>query len=507
MGEVTPGSLREDLRNRRMGHSNHAWRRSAACALALCFWAPAREAAASGLGIPDLGAEGLAQGGAQVAAPGNLTALWYNPAGLMGIEESSVQMDPRVVWHRVGFQRLGSDGRNPQGFAAVHNTGAPTLSSMAPIGGLAARWSGGPLPMVFAIGGFPLNGATGYNYPDPDALRRAGASTNQTNQTNQEIAQQAPQRYASISSASKVYIAALAVAARVLPWLDAGAEFQLANASFSSRQSVASGLVAGEDPELDAQLSLDGSDFGRPSGAFGLSAQLPGGLHLGLSYQLPYRFHANGTLTADIPPTLVAAGASIDGQAARFHVTLPWYWRFGVRLRRPLFEVELAGTLDGWSSYSQIRVVPLGISFKLGGTTQVLPEIVLRKDLQDAISLRLGGAFHAGELWPAVRGLTLLAGALYETSAVPEERQSLDLMHWARGSLNAGASFAAGRWTFAAGYSHFVQPDRQVRSSTVQQVLALPGNIPTVVGNGDYSSQLDQVSISAAVRFGGDRTP
>ena len=473
---------------------------SLACALALSCCPLARGAFASGLGIPDLGAEALGQGGAQVAAPGNLTALWYNPAGLMGIEDVSLQMDPRVVWHRVGFQRLSATGSNPQGYAAVRNSGGPGLSSMAPIGGLAVRWNGGPVPMVFSVGGFPLNGATGYSYPDPDALRRAGSTT-------KEITQQAPQRYASIYSASKVYIAAVAVAARVLPWLDAGAEFQLANASFNSRQSVASGLVAGENPDLDAQLSLDGSDFGRPSGAFGLSAQLPGGLCAGLSYQLPYRFHASGTLTADIPPTLIAAGASINGQDARFHVTLPWYWRAGVRLRRPLFEVELAATLDGWSTYHQVRVVPQNISFKLGGTTQVLPEIVLRKDLNDAGSLRLGGEFHAGELWPLVRGLTLLAGALYETSAVPGERQSLDLMHWARASLSAGASFTSGSWTFAAGYSHFLQPDRQVRSSTVVQTIALPGNIPTVVGNGDYSSQVDQISISAAVRFGGTRTP
>ena len=466
------------------------------CALAaLCCCAFAGAADASGLGIPDLGAEALGQGGAQVAAPRNLTALWYNPAGLMGIDEATLQFDPRVVWHRAGFQRLGSDGRNPQGFAPVQNTGAPSLSSMAPIGGLAVRWDGGPVPLVFAVGGFPLNGATGYFYPDPDALRKSGATT-------KDISQQAAQRYASIYSASKVYIGALAVAARILPWLDLGAEFQLANASFSSRQSVASGLVSGEDPNLDAQLLLEGTNFARPSGAFGLTAHLPAGLTVGFSYQLPYRFHASGTLTADIPPALTAAGASITGQDAVFHVSLPWYGRFGVRLRRPLFEVEFAGTLDGWSTYSQVRIVPQNISFKLAGTTQQLPEILLRKDLTDAVSVRLGGEFLAGELWPAVRGLTLRAGVLYETSAVPEERQSLDQMHWARASLSGGATFATGRWSFAAGYSHFIQPDRQVRSSTVQQVVALPGNVPTVVGNGDYSSQLDQISISAAVRFG-----
>ncbi len=461
--------------------------------LALCLGASA--AGAAGLGIPDLGGDALGQAGAQVASPGNLTALWYNPAGLMSIDGLLVlQLDPRATWHRVGFQRLTSAGTNPQGFAPVENGGGISLTSLAPIGGAAWRIPSTPVPMVVALGGFPYNGATGYRYIDPDALRVAGA-------TGRVVQQLAPQRYANIFSANKVYIAALAFAARPLEWLDLGATFQLVNASFASKQSVSSGLAQGEDPNLDAQLSLAGHDYGRPSGSFGLSVHLPHGFDVGLVYQLPYRLHASGTITADLSPALVAAGAAIQGQDARFHLTLPWFWRAGVRFKGPLFEVELAATLEGWSTYSQVRIVPADIRFTLGGSTTQLPEIILQKSLTDTGSVRLGGKLHLGKLSRALEGLSVSAGMLYEGSAVPSDRQTLDVAHWARGAGTLGVGYDTGRWAVFAAYAHFLQPDRQVRDSTVQQVVALPGTVPTIVGNGDYSSRLDLLSASLLVRF------
>jgi hypothetical protein len=464
----------------------------AACACA-CLGASA--AGAAGLGIPDLGGDALGQAGAQIASPGNLTALWYNPAGLASIDGILVlQLDPRATWHRVGFQRLTSAGTNPQGFAPVENGGGISLTSLAPIGGAAWRIPDAPVPMVVALGGFPYNGATGYNYIDPDALRAGGA-------TGRVVQQLAPQRYANIFSGNKVYIAALGFAARPWDWLDLGATFQLVNASFASKQSVSSGLAQGEDPNLDAQLKLSGADYLRPSGSFGLSVHLPHGFDVGLVYQLPYRIHANGTITADLSPALVAAGAAIQGQDARFHLTLPWFWRAGVRFKRPLFEVELAATFEGWSTYSQVRIVPADIRFTLGGSTTQLPEIILQKGLTDTGSVRLGGKLHLGKLAHALEGLTVNAGALYEGSAVPSERQSLDLAHWARGAGTLGVTYDTGRWAFSVAYAHFVQPDLAVRDSTVQQVVALPGTVPTVVGNGDYTSQIDLLSASVLVRL------
>ena len=145
--------------------------------------------------------------------------------------------------------------------------------------------------------------------------------------------------------------------------------------------------------------------------------------------------------------------------------------------------------------------MPDNIRFTLGGSTTQLPEIILRKGLTDTTSVRLGGKVHLGKLSRSLQGISLSAGALYEGSAVPSERQSLDLAHWARGAGTVGVTYDTGRWAFSLAYAHFFQPDRRVRDSTVQQVVALPGTVPTIVGNGDYSSQIDLVSASVLLRL------
>jgi len=461
------------------------------CALGL-MWAG--RAAASGEGIPDLGTEALGEGSAQIAQPQNLTALWYNPAGLAGLDGPLAQIDFRLTWHRVGFQRLDADGTNPQGFDPIQNQANLTPLAVVPMGGFAMPLKFMPVPFVVSVGGFPFNGATGYQYPDPAALRASGL-------TPEQVEQAAPQRYASIASASKIYVAALGAAARILPWLDLGADLQLVEAAFSTKQSVSAGVAPGEDSDLDAALSISGSDFFRLSGAFGATAHLPWGLLLGASYQLPYRFHATGNLTADIPPTLQGLGAQLVGSAASLSFTFPWYFRAGLRLVRPVYEIELAGTIDGWSTLDNIRIVPHGVSIELDGKSTPIPTLILPQQLQNAYSARLGGELHVGQLASWGRGLTVRAGLLYETSAVPEDRQSLSLPNWARGSLSFGFSYDIKPFTLSFAYAHFVQPERDVRDSTVKQVVALPGTAPTVVGNGDYTSQLDLFSLSVLMRF------
>jgi len=93
------------------------------------------------------------------------------------------------------------------------------------------------------------------------------------------------------------------------------------------------------------------------------------------------------------------------------------------------------------------------------------------------------------------------AGALYETSAVPDYRQSVSIPDWARGSLSVGATYSFTHVDLAIAYAHFIQPERDVRDSQVTQVVALPTYPGTIVGNGNYSSQLDLFSLSFSSRF------
>src|SRR5205823_3872577 len=111
---------------------------------------------AAGMTIPDLGAAALGQGAATVARPDDLTAIYYNPAGLAGQEGTRVQLDVRAVQHGVTFQRLAADGGNPQNFAAISNSGGP---SVGPIVAASRRFQLYGIPATAALGGFPNAGS------------------------------------------------------------------------------------------------------------------------------------------------------------------------------------------------------------------------------------------------------------------------------------------------------------------------------------------------------------
>src|SRR5438477_8770980 len=167
----------------------------------------ARGATAAGIGIPDLGAAGLGQAGATIARPGDLTALYYNPAALAWLEGIQLYADVRAIDHRVSFQRLDAQGQNPSGWLPVANGGG---LAFAPVVGVSWHHD----IFTLAAGGHPFPGATGYEYPNPGEV---GGS----------VTRFAPQRYLSIDSQSRIYVPVLEAAVQLAPWLSLGPGLQL----------------------------------------------------------------------------------------------------------------------------------------------------------------------------------------------------------------------------------------------------------------------------------------
>lgn len=461
------------------------------CALQLALLGVAPAVFGAGAGIPDLGAAALGEAGANVARPSDLTALYYNPAALTALPGLTVYLDGRAVGQKVYFQRLTAAGANLRGWQPVENLGNP---SVAPIFGISYLFDRpGWVPVSLALGGFPQNGATGYRYNDPHDIRANGG-------TESDVAQRASQRYLSIASSSKIYIPAAAIAAQLLPWLSLGAELQLPIASFNTRQAVYAGLVSGEDTAFDATIDVKGTDTFARSGLFGVSLTPLPWLSAGASLQLQTHFRARGTIEAQLPPSLDKL-ITVQGDRIGVDVIFPWVARAGVRVTRGPFSVELAGTYERWSLLKQIRVDIIDVRFTLGNTSTALPPIAVQKDFQDAGSVRLGGEWKAGSLFSSLDFLTVRAGILGESNAIPEQRQALDWAHWERLSVNFGLGAELGRWTANFGIGHFLQADRQVRDSLVAQVAALPGVTPTVVGNGNYGSDMTVVALGLSTHF------
>ena len=442
----------------------------------------ATAAHAGGNAIPDLGAGGLAQAGATIARPDDLTAMYYNPAALAFQDGLRVYLDLRAVDQRVQFQRLNANGQNPVGWAKVENSGGV---SPAPVLGVSWHFMG---RFTLAVGGQPSNGATGYHFPNPDDARAAG-------QGDTGIARFSPQRYLAVDSTSRIFMPVFAGAVQLTDWLAFGAGLELPWADFRTKVAVYAGPVSGELTDFDALVDIHATQWFARSGVFGLSAQPTPWLSAGLGLQLVTHFRAGGDITAELPPAATSLGLTVTGKDANIDVRFPWVLRGGVRFYQPRWSVELAGTFEKWSELKDIRITPIDIEVKLGSTPVPLPTLILPKNLNDSGSVRLGGEYR---LRPWV---TLRAGALYETAATPTERQSLDWVHWDRFSLNAGAAFTYGRYTAQLAASRFLQADRQVRNSQINQLVAFQGVQPTVTANGDYGSQITVVAASIAARF------
>ncbi len=244
---------------------------------------------------------------------------------------------------------------------------------------------------------------------------------------------------------------------------------------------------------------MDAKNGFTPGAALGLSATF-GDLRVGASYQLPYDVKAHGTLGVQVPQVLATLGATVSGDQTEVELHLPWYLRGGVRWVRPALEVELAFTWDGWSRYREVTFRPQAVAFQVKGSTVVIPDIHLIKGMQDSQSLRLGATLHPGELIaPPLSWLTLRAGAIGETSAVPDERLAIDQAHWARVGLSVGATARLSRFSVTAGYLHYFMPGKQLRTSAAMQAAPLrPEAEATVVGNGDYSASVELVGVSLA---------
>jgi long-subunit fatty acid transport protein len=170
--------------------------------------------------------------------------------------------------------------------------------------------------------------------------------------------------------------------------------------------------------------------------------------------------------------------------------------------------VEIDLVYERWSVLRALTLEPHGIVIASDnlGTSKPLPNIVLNKDLDDALSVRVGAEREL------VRGrLTARAGYLYETSAVPTASTSVDFPNWERHVVTVGASIAIPHTpaTLDLAYAHHFLPARTVTASGIAQVVTpclTPGcadPAPTVVGNGRYTAALDVLSASVRVALGG----
>lgn len=418
---------------------------------------------AAGFFLPVQGATPLGRGGTGAAGAGDLSAFVLNPAGLASLSGLRLQGELSSTWQPIDFTRAGQRATVSNSSGAFANT----------LSGVSFEVRKG-LVVAAAVYGPPSLGRE--NFPDPRVVPPLTA----------------PQRYSLISEDNLIVYPGLGVGWRALDWLDVGAVAQLRYFRARQTQSIYTlGGIGGETPDLDAVASADATDSARFVFGFGAIARPLPGLSVGLSFRPGAPVHATGTLNVQLPSFAAAAGASVTGDHARIDLDLPPEASLGLKYERGALTGLLDVTWQNWGVLKSITVTPVDIVLHQGGSDTAVTPIGIPRNWHAAWTGRLG-AEYALEDW-----LTLRAGALYETGAIPDETLQIDFVSLPRLAATVGATARYKLVTATLGWAHFFRQDDSVTTSQVTRIDPYPA--PTfVIGNGTYSTSIDVVALQLA---------
>lgn len=437
---------------------------------AICLLISSR-AWAAGMEFPDNGAISIGRGGAYAAKPIDGMALTYNPAGFADQRGLRITIDSKLSMQNIEFQPQASNTR-------IASTGSPFFAP----GGVVSYGFGrvGPLSgLSLAIG------AVG-----PSAIGK------------QSFPQSGAQRYSLISSDFFVAYYSAAVAASFGPYVAAGVTMQLAHGTAKFSQAVYGGDWQGTSTEFDAIANISVTSGFIPTGVIGVTVTPTPKVAVGMSYRPHYQFSGSGTLDTQLPKTALDLKVKQIGNKADLALNFPDVVRLGVQVR-PTSALLLESNIvyERWSVLDSIVVTPKNISIDKGvfASQQKLDTITLPKNFRDAVSVRVGGDYALADGM-----LTLRAGYLFETSAIPKKTVAVDFANWGRHVASAGCSVAIGPVFLDAAYAHHFIASQNVTNSAVQQVttptLSSTDYAPaTVVGNGRYSADLNVFSLALRV--------
>jgi long-chain fatty acid transport protein len=411
----------------------------------------APQAQAAGYYTTDVGVRAFSRGGAYVAGANDMLALWYNPAALTRLNDGVLTINAAGVGQSVTFDRADVAGHDHGQFAPVEN-GAP--SYVIPHFGAASGL--GLENTTFAIGFYPPY-APDFAYPKEGA-----------------------QRYTLIDTLVIQTFSGVSVAHHFADWVSVGAG--LSWNLLIVEQELAVNMVGNvmaedpnflEDPDFDVQFGMEGKDPFAIGWNLGVLVEPPSRRWaLGATVQAPVRFTANGTLKADFTGHTWSGSVIKDETTTDtdvdFDVNMPLILKAGA-LVRPVdgWEIELASVYEGWSSIDQIVLTKVNLEVETAtGTAAITDDIVLPAGYQDTWSLRLGTE------WEALDKLTLRAGGMWESAAIPVETQGVGLIDGDKFGVGGGLTYRPHRrWAFDAGaFSSFI-PQRDITNSTLRSIV------------------------------------
>ena len=459
----------------------------------------------------------MSRGGAFAATADDGLAVHYNPAGLAFQKGTKLTLGGNLVNENLTFTRKYTDGTSA---APVSNQ-----SGVFPAPHIFLSHDFGLQDWNFAVGvygpsavgkvQFPTNGASRYMLLDEDMLL-AFISFSAAWSPTPELAVGATFQWMYMP---KTHFA-----------MTTGGYFNPndAGAHCDNPQKTATNPCGYANNAYDVNTVIDASQTFAP--ALRLGGMYRPGDHWSFALAgrvMPIDMEATGKVQI-VPSAAMEKLASLSHpkDGVTLSLKMPWTAVAGVRYAGgkqgvDSWDVELNVNYEAWKSLDAFRLKFEGpVKMTLQGNTfdQPLADVSIPKQYQDVWSVRLGGSY------PIVRGLSLRAGAYYESAAVKQDYTNLDFIGWDRVGLAAGLSWKiTPNYEVAAGFEEILQPSRTVTNSQVREVEALSpcqppytsascktlgkgaDASPPVVGNGLFESSFQIASLSLIAHWGGTK--
>ncbi len=390
----------------------------------------------------------------------NLTAIYYNPAGLSLLGGTRLMIDGTFAWRSLIYDR---DPASIDNIIADPNvgTGTPAGTGVAANSGRAE---------LFNLLGNPFIGfATDFGVPDLGFglafYAPIGGSTNFDSVSASDEypgASDGPARWWAIEGTLRALYVSSALSYRFRDLgLSFGAGFNLVISQMSTIRARNSDgtdhLVSnGRLQEGRALIDVSGLDV---SLSLGVIWQPTEHLFVGLSYQSQPGF---GTTRMTGDTTLVFGAGPVDDVSAtpsEFFNAWPDVFRLGVRYSVPKqWEARLSGEFARWSSMYEQCVLNTTVPDRSCRGAQPPGKLVLiPRRWDDAFGIRMGGSYWVSD------GVELLAGLGYDGNAIPDSTIDPGIYDADKFSVALGGRFdLMDQLRLSVTYTQLVYPRRTV---------------------------------------------
>ncbi len=381
------------------------------CFLFTIFYLLSSSAFASGFALYENSPRGSAVAGAFAAIADDVSAVWYNPAGITQLEGTHVMA----------------------GFTAYSSNGAKLKFA----NGVSDRSDGYTIPTPYMYASHKINDKVwlGMGLFSPFGLEAEYSPTWQG-------------RYNTYYSGNLSTELNTNLVYKVCDTLSIGMGISLQQFEVEFKQKVNAGsiyIMSGglNTDDLYASLStidMDQKLFANEESAFRYNLSLLYNINEKLSFGMNYRSEVDYTLKGEATYKDVPAlfSSKIHNSNVSGDITLPMVIWTGIAYKvTPKLTLETDLVMTGWSSYDKLE---FDLENSLGTQT-------INKDWDDAYSIRFGADYKVTDAF-AIR-----AGYLYDESPIPSDTIDYAMPSMDRHMWTTGLGYKIGKWTLDCHYA------------------------------------------------------